>query len=115
MFGIQLDDVKVNGVSLGFCGKEGSGAQRTNCLITVDSGSSMMAMPSFAYEQLEGMGKPSMTNPVNCASQKDFGELTFVINGIDYTFQPEEWVYPPTPQSSLAQSGQESKMSSVAA
>jgi saccharopepsin len=70
MFGIQLDDVKVNGKSLGFCGKEGSGAQRTNCLLTVDSGSSMMAMPSFAYNQLEGLGIPAMTNAVNCKDQE---------------------------------------------
>jgi saccharopepsin len=49
MFGIKLDDIKVNGKSLKICGKEGSGAQRTNCLITVDSGSTMMAMPGWAY------------------------------------------------------------------
>ena len=49
MFGIKLDDIKVNGKSLGICGKEGSGAQKTNCLITVDSGSTMMAMPGWAY------------------------------------------------------------------
>lgn len=66
MFGIKLDDIKVNGKSLGFCGLEGSGAQRTNCLITVDSGSSMMAMPSFAYDQLPGLKVPAMTNSLDC-------------------------------------------------
>jgi len=49
MFGVKLDDIKIGGKSLGLCGKEGSGAQRTNCLITVDSGSTMMAMPGWAY------------------------------------------------------------------
>jgi len=102
MFGIQLDDVKVNGKSLNFCGKEGSGAQRTNCLITVDSGSSMMAMPSFAYEQLAGLNIPAMTNSVDCSSQEQFGELTWVINGVDYTFEASEWVYPPTAATMLA-------------
>jgi len=70
MFGIALDDIKVNGKSLGFCGKEGSGAQRTSCLITVDSGSSMMAMPSFAYDQLPGLGVPTMTSASPCAAQE---------------------------------------------
>jgi len=68
MFGIKLDDVKVNGKSLGFCGAEGSGAVRTNCLITVDSGSSMMAMPSFAYEKLPELKVPTMTNSIDCTS-----------------------------------------------
>ena len=73
MFGVKLDDIKINGKSLGFCGPEGSGAQRTKCLITVDSGSSMMAMPSFAFDQLAGMNIPTMTHPVECNSQDQFG------------------------------------------
>merc|ERR1712185_173103 len=42
MYGVKLDDLKVNGKSTGVCetGKE--------CLITFDSGTSLMSVPSFA-------------------------------------------------------------------
>merc|ERR1711990_1426524 len=42
MYGVKLDDVKVNGKSTGVCdtGKE--------CLITFDSGTSLMSIPSYA-------------------------------------------------------------------
>ena len=75
----------------------------------------MMAMPSFAFDQLAGMNIPTMTHPVECSSQDQFGQLTWVINGVDYTFEPSEWVYPPTNPQLLAQSGQRSSLNSVAA
>jgi len=37
MFGIALDDILINGRSLGFCGPNG---KNKNCIITVDSGTS---------------------------------------------------------------------------
>jgi hypothetical protein len=45
MFGIRLDDILINGKSLGFCGPNG---QKKDCLVTVDSGTTMMAMPGWA-------------------------------------------------------------------
>ena len=52
MFGVQLDDVKVNGASTGLCqGKE--------CLITFDSGTSLMSMPTFASDKLKALGIPT--------------------------------------------------------
>lgn len=46
MFGVKLDDVKINGKSTDVCrGKE--------CLITFDSGTSLMSMPQFAVDQLK--------------------------------------------------------------
>ena len=46
MFGVKLDDIKVNGKSTGVCqGKE--------CLITFDSGTSLMSMPHFATDILQ--------------------------------------------------------------
>jgi saccharopepsin len=107
MFGVKLDDIKVGGKSLGICGPPGSGAQRTNCLITVDSGSTMMAMPTWAYTQLKTI--PTMTNQVNCKSQDDFGDLTWVINGHEYTFVSNEWIYPPQAPIMLGQEGQEAQ------
>lgn len=47
MFGVKLDDVKINGKRLNICKDRPKG-----CLITFDSGASLMAMPSFAFKQL---------------------------------------------------------------
>lgn len=46
MYAIQLDDIKVNGKSIGLeCNqKEGK-----KCLVTIDSGTSHLAMPTWAY------------------------------------------------------------------
>lgn len=45
MYGIKLDDIKVNGKNLNVCQKLKDPA---NCLITVDSGSSANGVPSAA-------------------------------------------------------------------
>ena len=42
LFGIRLDDVKLNGKSLGFCGPAG---QNPNCLLAIDTGTSTISMP----------------------------------------------------------------------
>jgi hypothetical protein len=46
MYGLKLDDIKINGKSLGFCGPNG---KKSDCLVTVDSGTTMMAMPGWAF------------------------------------------------------------------
>ena len=43
-FSIELDDVKINGESLGFCNDK-------KCLITPDSGTSLNTFPSWAYKK----------------------------------------------------------------
>lgn len=45
MFGVTLDDVKFNGKSTDIC-------KNRECLITFDSGTSLMSMPSFATSYL---------------------------------------------------------------
>lgn len=65
MFGIQLDDIKVNGKSLGLCGPNG---KKQNCLVTVDSGTSMMAMPSWAYSEIQNK-LPTHDAPLECQQQ----------------------------------------------
>ena len=80
MYGIKLDDSKINGKSLGFCGPEG---KKKDCLVTVDSGTTMMAMPGWAFSQLSNK-VPTMQTAASCEKQSDFGNLTFVINGKDY-------------------------------
>jgi hypothetical protein len=46
MFGIALDDILINGESLGLCGPNGV---KKNCIITIDSGTSYMSMPGWAF------------------------------------------------------------------
>lgn len=82
MFGIKLDDIKVNGKSLGFCGPNGI---KKDCLVTVDSGTTMMSMPSWAFSKLPKT-VPTVQNPAECSAQEDFGKLTWVINGHEYSF-----------------------------
>jgi hypothetical protein len=46
MYAMNLDDIKVNGKSLF---KDGCKKDGKKCLITIDSGTSHLAMPSWAY------------------------------------------------------------------
>jgi len=62
--------------------------------VTVDSGTTMMSMPGWAFSQLKGK-LPTVRNSVDCDKQEDFGDLTWVINGHEYTFESHEWIYPP--------------------
>jgi len=64
MYGIQLDDILINGKSLGFCGSKG---KKQDCLVTVDSGTTMMAMPGWAYSALDKK-IPTMTSSASCES-----------------------------------------------
>ena len=36
-----------------------------------------------------------MDTGVDCENEKQFGRLTWVINGKDYSMEASEWVYPP--------------------
>lgn len=100
MFGVELNDILVNGKSTGLCeGRE--------CLITFDSGTSLMSMPSFATEALNKQGVPTANKAVSCKNEKQFGELTLVIGGKKYALDNDEWMFP-AQSAGLAQS--ESKM-----
>lgn len=60
-------------------------------MITVDSGTSEMTMPSWAIKKVIGK-MPLKNNPMKCANQTEFGNLTFVINGFEYTLPNDDWV-----------------------
>lgn len=61
MYGVKLDDIKVKGQSTGVCnGRE--------CLITFDSGTSLMSVPSFAEKILGEQGIPTHEHPTKCGS-----------------------------------------------
>jgi hypothetical protein len=96
MYGVKLDDVKVNGKSTGVCdqGKE--------CLVTFDSGTSLMSVPTFAEGVLSKQGIPTHDTPVKCGGSSDFGDLTFVIGGKDYTLSNGEWMFKESSGNSFA-------------
>lgn len=105
MFGVQLDDIKVNGKALDICKDRPKG-----CLLTFDSGTSLMSLPGFASHAFKKQGLPTATNLVECQSKNDFGDLTFVINGKDYPLTPDEWMFDPK-SLSLAQGGMKTTFS----
>lgn len=87
MFGVALDDVLVNGKSTRLC-------ESRSCLITFDSGTSLMSMPQFATDALNKQGIPTAAKAVSCKNEKQFGELTLVIGGKNYVLDNDEWMFP---------------------
>ena len=99
MFGVKLDDVKVGGKSLGMCeGKSGG------CLITFDSGTSLMSFPTWGAQKLIENKLPTANNIVPCQSHSQFGDMALVINGKDYNLSNEEWMFP-SQELQMAQGG----------
>ena len=92
MFGVQLDDILFNDKSTGVCKDRPSVKP---CLITFDSGTSLMSMPTFAVQALKANGVPSADNIVPCNSAEQFGDMTLVIGGKDYVLTNDEWMFPP--------------------
>ena len=90
MYGVKLDGIKVNGKLLDL------GCDKRKCLVTVDSGTSHLAVPTWAYEKLSGK-IPVRTKGVPCKESEEFGELTYIINGIEYPIANNEWTFEPEP------------------
>ena len=80
---IALDDVQVNGRSLGLCGPG------KNCLITPDSGTSLITMPNWAHRQF---ARDYQRKACEKGGEYEYGELTFVINGVDYSLPSHHWI-----------------------
>ena len=97
MFGVKLDDVKVGGKNLDMCGGK-------TCLITFDSGTSLMSFPTWGAQKLTENKIPTANNIVPCQSQSQFGEMSLVINGKDYVLSNEEWMFP-SQELQMAQGG----------
>jgi hypothetical protein len=64
MFGVKLDDIKFDGKSLGVCQ-----GKKEGCLVTFDSGTSLMSVPSFAYKQMVKYGIPTANKGVECTGK----------------------------------------------
>ena len=80
---IALDDVLIGGESLGLCTSE------RNCLITPDSGTSMITFPSWAYSQFQS----NYGGEVDCEEGWEYEqeEITFVIGGKNYSLPSHHW------------------------
>lgn len=86
MYGVQLDDIMINGKRMNLCkGKK--------CLITFDSGTSLMSVPIWAHEMLVAKKIPTANYVQPCKSHQQYGEMTLIINGIEYTLDNDEWMY----------------------
>ena len=82
---IKLDDVKVGGVSTGFCTKEGA-----NCLVCPDSGTSLATFPKGHFEHFQTtFGRDNMS--CDEGDEMSFPDLTYVINGVDYVLPSHHW------------------------
>lgn len=79
MYGVPFDDILVNGKSVGVC-KDRS----EKCLMTFDSGTSLMSIPKFAAKRFVENGLPVASLAKKCSSEKDFGEMTLLIGGKKY-------------------------------
>ena len=83
---IQLDDVLIDGKSLEICGPDTD----KDCLLTPDSGTSMITFPSWAHSTfMDAYGDRE-----NCeeGTEYNYGNITFVINGIDYDLPSHHWM-----------------------
>jgi hypothetical protein len=61
MYGVQLDDIKFNGKSTNVC-------KDKDCLITFDSGTSLMSFPTWATQKMMQAKLPTANFVVPCKS-----------------------------------------------
>ena len=62
-------------------------------MITFDSGSPYDIFPPWADSALAELGYPSQAKAKECPNGvEEFGQLSFVIGGVEYTYEPNEWV-----------------------
>lgn len=79
---VSLDKVLLNGIDSGLCNPT------TDCTIIMDTGSSLMATPPWALNPLLSQ----INRFSDCRTIEQFPVITFVINGVDYTLEPFEYV-----------------------
>lgn len=70
---LRLDDIKYDGKPLNIC-------KDRKCMITPDSGTSLITAPSWAEKILQDI----LPYEEDCKDERHFGTLTFVVNGEDY-------------------------------
>lgn len=90
MFGVPFQNILFNGKPSNICD-----GNPNKCLITFDSGTSLMSMPSYATSILAAKGVPSSEHVQKCDSEKQFGSMAFIIGGQTYELSNKEWMFPP--------------------
>jgi len=68
MYGVKLDDIRFNGKSTGVCTKKNGSDDP--CLITFDSGTSLMSVPKFAAKNFMENGIPTSNFVRKCKNEK---------------------------------------------
>jgi hypothetical protein len=53
-----------------------------------------MAIPTYASEYILKQGIPMYHEGKDCKSERDFGAMTFIIGGKQYTLENYEWMFP---------------------
>ena len=89
MFGVPFENILFDGKASDICEK---GSHK--CLITFDSGTSLMSMPKFATDELAKKGVPSAAHVKKCESETQYGNMSFVIGGKNYELSNDEWMFP---------------------
>ena len=86
---IKGSDIRANGVSLKLC-------KLNNCQFVVDTGTSIIVGPSNRVQPLIDLvnktGTIAADGTMDCALEKSFPILTFVIDGHPYTLEPSFYV-----------------------
>lgn len=80
---LKLDDIKVGGKSLGICDDK-------DCWMTPDSGTSQLCMPDWAYYMWLDTDWGNQY-PCGEGGEQSRPELTFVIDGKDYSIPSHHW------------------------
>jgi cathepsin D len=89
MFGVKLDDIKVNGKPLNVCSRL---MKPDACMLTIDSGSTTGMVPIAAIPAFTENLVPIANTMAECNGVQDIGSITWVINGHDYTLNADEWL-----------------------
>ena len=79
---IKLDDIKLNGESLHLCDDK-------ECLFTPDTGTSLITFPSWASMKFN---EDNNYKNIDCEDEFGFGDLTYVINDIEYPIPSHHWM-----------------------
>lgn len=84
---IRIDDVLLNGVSTGMCDTE------LGCQGLVDTGTNAN---TFESEQWDNIISPAIQHDIYNCNREDINNptMTYVIGGIEYTFEPTEYAVP---------------------
>jgi len=80
-FSIAMDDVLLDGKSLGICDKR-------DCMMTPDSGTAGWNMPEWAYNKVIH----KFPKDTNCDTNYDFGNITLVFGGDHYHIPSTHWM-----------------------